>query len=147
MIAGPVLDRLSERVRGGLEAVADIGEFPGRQVDALLLYFRALLLAVGALLLTVGASLQRFELGRHLLHGVSKFGQLSRDARYVVGSCDSAAILRPETRGAKPTESSETRTAPATEPRSIRRTPCEQFFPGGGLPCVSHCTPTLATTT
>jgi hypothetical protein len=93
-----------------LEAVANVCEFPGRQVDALLLHFRALLLAVNALLLTVGASLQRFELGRHLLHGVSKFGQLSGDARYVLGSCDSAAILRPESRRAKPTESSETRT-------------------------------------
>jgi hypothetical protein len=112
-------------------------------------------LAVSARLLTVGASLQRFELGRHLLHGVSKFGQLSRDARYVLGSCDSAAILRPESRRAKPAESSETRTAPATEPRSRRRTPCEQFFPPDAacllpqprLAFVSHCTPTLATTT
>jgi hypothetical protein len=62
-------------------------------------------LAVSTLLLTVGASLQRFELGRHLLHGVSKFGRLSGDARYVLGSCDSAAILRPESRGAKGTVS------------------------------------------
>lgn len=99
MIAGPVLDRLSKRVRRGLETVADVGEFPGRQVDPLLLHLGALLLAVSTLLLAVGASLQRFELGRHLLHGVSQFGQLSGDARYVIGSCDSAAILRPESRG------------------------------------------------
>jgi hypothetical protein len=108
LIAGPVLDRLSKRVRRGLEAVANVGELPGRQVDPLLLHFRALLLAVSTLLLTVGASLQRFELGRHLLHGVSEFGQLSGDARYVLGSCDSAAILRPESRRAKPTENSKT---------------------------------------
>jgi hypothetical protein len=57
-------------------------------------------LAVSARLLTVGAGLQRFELGRHLLHSVSKFGQLSRDRRYVVRSRDFAAILRPEPRGA-----------------------------------------------
>lgn len=48
--------------------------------------------------------MQRFELGRHLLHGVRKFGQLSRDRRYVVRSCDFTAILRPETRAPRRSE-------------------------------------------
>jgi hypothetical protein len=76
-----------------LETVTDFGEFPGRQVDPLLLYFRALLLGGSERLLSVGTLLQRLQLGRHLLHGVGEFGQLSGDARYVIGGCDSAAIL------------------------------------------------------
>ena len=71
-----------------METLGDFGEFPRRQVDALLLDFRSLLLAISANLLTVGAIPQRFELGRHLLHGVGEFGQLSGDARYVLGGCD-----------------------------------------------------------
>jgi hypothetical protein len=72
------------------------GEFSRRQVDSLLLYLCALLLRLGALLLRVGTLSQRPELGRHLLHGMSEFGQLSGEARYVLVSCNSAEILRPQ---------------------------------------------------
>ena len=72
-----------------MEPFAHLGELAGCQVDALLLHFRARLLAVRALLLRIGAFLERFKLGRHLLHGVGEFGQLSGDARYVLRGCDS----------------------------------------------------------
>ena len=118
----PALDRLSERVRRGLETVADVGEFAGCQVDALLLHFGALLLGVCARLLTVGARLQRFELGRHLLHGVRKFGQLSRDRRYVVRSCDFTAILRPGDAGRQGD-----RSATLVSTRASLLVPCGSF--------------------
>jgi hypothetical protein len=51
-------------------------------------------LIVGTLLLSFGAVLQRLEVGRHLLHGMSEFGQLPGDARYVLRGCDSTEILR-----------------------------------------------------
>jgi hypothetical protein len=96
-----------------LETVADFGEFPGRQVDPLLLYFRALLLDDSERLLSVGTLRQRLQVGRHLLHGVGEFGQLSGDSRYVIGGCDSAAILRVLSGGSRRVTPSTCSTVPA----------------------------------
>jgi hypothetical protein len=81
------LDRLSKRVRRGLQALADIGQFSCREVYALLLGVRALAVALGPL-----ANL--FELTRHLLHGVGEGRQLAGDARDVLFGGHSP-ILRP----------------------------------------------------
>ena len=86
-------DRLSKRARRGLETVTDFREFPRRQVDPLLLYFRALLMRGSERLLSVGTLLQRLQFSRQPLHGVGEFGQLSGDTRSVIGGCDCAAIL------------------------------------------------------
>ena len=81
-------DRFSESVCRSLKSGTNLGEFPGSQVDTLLLNFRSLVLRVGANLLRVGALSQRLQLGRHLLHRVSELGQLPGDACYVVISGD-----------------------------------------------------------
>ena len=47
------------------------------------------MLIVGTLLLSFGVLAQRFYFGRQPLHSVSEIGQLTRDARYVLGGCDS----------------------------------------------------------
>jgi hypothetical protein len=78
------LDRLSKRVRCRLKTLTHFGEFARRQVDALLLYFRALVVRIGAPVLVVGAILQRLQFRRHLLHGLSELGDLSGDGRYVI---------------------------------------------------------------
>ena len=84
-----------------MEPGTDLGKFPSRQVNALLLDLGALLLRLGAQLLRVGALLQRFQFSRHLLHGMSQFGQLPGDARYVLIRCDAAEILRPGEKGSR----------------------------------------------
>ena len=58
------LDRLAERVRRGLQPVADLGQLSRREVDALLLDLRALLLFVGPLPLAVGALAEAPSAGR-----------------------------------------------------------------------------------
>jgi hypothetical protein len=58
-------------------------------------------LRFGAQLLRVGALPQRYQLSRHLLHGMSEFGQLPGDARYVLIRCDGAEILRPGEKGSR----------------------------------------------
>ena len=47
------------------------------------------MLIVGTLLFGFGVLAQRFQFGRHLLDGVGEFGQLTGNARYVLGGCDS----------------------------------------------------------
>jgi hypothetical protein len=78
-----------------LETVTDVRELSRRQVDALLLGFCAFLLGAGEPLLTVSPLPQRSQLRRHRLDGLREFGQLSGDARYVIGSRDLAGILLP----------------------------------------------------
>jgi hypothetical protein len=76
-------DRLAERVRGRLQAVADLRQLACREVDSLLLDLRALLLLVGALLLGVSALAEQPQLIRHLLDGAREVGQLAGDDRRV----------------------------------------------------------------
>ena len=96
------LDRLLERVRGGLQTLADVGEFPGREVDPLLLCFRACLLVVRPILGAVSPIAHRLELPRHCLNGAREVGQIAcevgqmlRDLGYVILGCHVRTILRP----------------------------------------------------
>jgi hypothetical protein len=72
-----------------LEPGANLGEFPRRKVNPVLLYLGARVLIVGTLLLDFGVLAQCFQFGRHLLDGVGEFGQLTGNGRYVLVGCDS----------------------------------------------------------
>jgi hypothetical protein len=86
-------DSLSERVRGSLEAVTDLGEFSRSEVDALLLGVRALP--------------KVHELVRHVLDSPSELGQLFGDARYVVLGCHPTVIVGTITPGRHPVQDAE----------------------------------------
>ena len=70
-----------------MQTVADLGKFPRREVNALLLDLRTLMLGVSALLLAVSALAYGRELARHLLDGPSELCELAGDRRYVLSGC------------------------------------------------------------
>jgi hypothetical protein len=83
-----------KRARRSLDTGADLDEFTRGKVDALLLYLASLSLYFSEMVLAVGTIPQRRELGRHLPHLLSEFGQLPGDGCYVFVGCDPVAILR-----------------------------------------------------
>ena len=70
-----------------MQTVTDLGKFPRREVNALLLDLRTLMLGVSALLLAVSALAYGRELARHLLDGPSELCELAGDRRYVLSGC------------------------------------------------------------
>jgi hypothetical protein len=78
--------RLPEGSGRSLQPVADLPEFSGCGVDALLLRIRALLLSFGS-------EAQRFQLRVHLLDCPREIRQLCRNARYVFSGGQTSLIL------------------------------------------------------